>query len=65
MKLRIEATAMAAKHRKVVIFEVSDSMAEELREIFRKRNSGELDAEVEGGKSVRINLSLLDSEGRF
>lgn len=65
MKLRIEATALAAKYRKAVVFEVSDSMAEELREIFRKRNSGELEAEVEGSKSVRINLSLLDSEGRF
>ena len=65
MKLRIEATALSAKYRKDVVFEVSDSMAEELREIFRKRNSGELETEVEGSKSVRINLSLLDSEGHF
>lgn len=65
MKLRIEATALSAKYRKAVVFEVSDRLAEELKEVFLQLNCGALDAEMEGSKSVRINLSLLDSEGRF
>lgn len=66
MRLKIEAVYGNNKSRKSVTFDVPDDVASYFIGEFKKNNeSGECCALVEGGASMKINLSVLHAEQKF
>lgn len=65
MKLKIEAVYGNNKSRKSVTFDIPDEVSNYFIGEFKKANEGASSAQVEGGASMKINLSVLHTEQRF
>lgn len=54
---------------KSITFPITDEMAEHMKALFANRNQGsdndEMSFECEGGKSIKVEMSVIDSKGKF